>query len=100
MNFTFADAINQLTDGKAAKRPSWRGYVKREDIGTNGAYKIVFVKPDGTTTYSYNVSADGAITTSDTLTMDVDLFAAMLSSDWLVGATADFEIARDGTGNW
>lgn len=101
MNCSFADAINLLTDGQAAKRPSWRGYVKRVDASeTEGAYNLVFVKPDGTTTYTFAISADGTITTSDTLTLDVDLFGALLSNDWLVGSTADFEAARSGTGNW
>lgn len=101
MNFSFADAISQLTNGKAAKRPSWRGYVKRVDSAeTEGAYSLVFVKPNGTTTYTFAIASDGTITTSDTLTLDVDLFASMLSNDWLVGSAADFEAARSGTGNW
>jgi len=100
MNYSFADAVNQLTNGKACKRPSWRGYVKRVDVGTEGAYQIVFVKPDGTTTYTYSVSAAGVITTSDTLTLDVDLFAAMISTDWQIGNTADYETSRGGSGNW
>jgi len=100
MNFSFADAINQLTNGKACKRPSWRGYVKRVDVGTEGAYNIVFVKPNGTTTYTFAFSAQGVCTTSDTLTMDTDLFVGMCSTDWIVGNTTDFESARGGTGNW
>lgn len=100
MNYSFADAMSQLSNGRAAKRPAWRGYVKREDVGTDGAYDIVFVKPDGTTTYTYSVSAAGVITTSDSLTMDVDLFAGMCSTDWMIGNTDDFEAARSGTGNW
>lgn len=100
MNYSFADAINQLKNGKACKRPSWRGYVKRMDVGTDGAYNIVFVKPNGTTTYTYSVTSDGVWSTTDTLVMDVDLFVGMCSTDWLVGATDDFESARSGTGNW
>ena len=100
MNYSFADAVRQLVAGKACKRPSWRGYVKREDVGTEGAHKIIFVKPDGTTTYTYNVSAEGVITTTDTLTLDVDLFAGMIANDWQVGNVYDCEISRSGSGSW
>lgn len=95
---TFADAVASLTDGRAAKRPSWNGYVKRED-GQNGAYSLTFKTRSGTE-YVFSVSAAGVITTADSLPMDVDLFAAMLSTDWLTGSTADFEAGRSGTGTW
>lgn len=95
---TFPGAIAQLADGKAAKRPSWAGYVKRVD-GQNGAYSIVFVKRDGTQN-TYAVSADGVITTEGAVSMDADLFAAMCSSDWIIGDAASFEEGRTGTGTW
>ena len=95
---TFADAIASLTDGRAAKRPSWNGYVKRVD-GQSGAYVLTFKNRSGTE-YAFNVSAAGVITTSASLSMDVDLFAGMLSTDWLTGSTTDFEAGRSGTGTW
>ena len=95
---SFADAIAQLTDGKAAKRPNWAGYVKRVD-GEGGAYSIVFVKRDGTMN-TYAVSAEGVITTEGAVSMDADLFAAMCSTDWIIGDAADFEQGRTGTGTW
>lgn len=95
---SFADAIAQLTDGKAAKRPNWAGYVKRVD-GQEGAYSIVFVKRDGTQN-TYSVSAAGVITTEGAVSMDADLFAAMCSVDWIIGYTASFEQGRTGTGTW
>lgn len=95
---TFADAIAQLTDGKAAKRPNWAGYVKRVD-GENGAYSIVFVKRAGTQN-TYAVSSAGVITTEGAVSLDVDLFAGMLSTDWLIGDAASFEQGRTGTGTW
>lgn len=98
MNYSFADAISQLTNGKAAKRPAWGGYVKRVD-GTDGAYSIVYVKRDGTQN-TYAIASDGTITTSAAITQDVDLFAGMISNDWMIGNTADFETARLGTGTW
>lgn len=98
MNMSFADAISQLTDGKAAKRPNWAGYVKRVD-GQDGAYRIVFVKRDGTQN-TYAVSAAGVVTTESAVTMDADLFGAMCSTDWIVGDTSGFEEARTGTGTW
>ena len=95
---TFADAIAQLTDGKACKRPSWGGYVKRVD-GQDGAYEIVFVQRDGTQK-TYSVSTAGVITTESAVSMDVDLFAGMCSTDWIVGDAASYEEARTGTGIW
>lgn len=98
MNMSFADAIAQLTDGKATKRPNWAGYVKRVD-GQNGAHNIVYVKRDATQN-TYSIAANGEITTSSAITQDVDLFAGMLSTDWIIGDTAGFEQARTGTGTW
>lgn len=95
---SFADAISQLSDGKAAKRLNWAGYVKRVD-GQEHAYSIVFVKRDGTQN-TYAVSEDGVITTEGAISMDVELFAAMCSTDWIVGDAASFEQGRTGTGTW
>ena len=95
---SFADAIAMLTDGKAAKRPNWAGYVKRVD-GQDGAYDLVFVKRNGTQN-TYHVAANGAITTDGAITMDVDLFAAMLATDWQISDTANYEQGRTGTGTW
>lgn len=102
---TFADIIAQLENGKAAKRPSWRGFVKKVAGATEGAYDIVFVKPaaaagQSPTTYTYHIAANGTITTSDTLTMDVELFASMCSTDWFMASTSEFEAALAGTGTW
>ena len=97
---TIADAVASLTTGKAAKRPSWNGYLKRvDDATTEGAYTLTFKNRTGTE-YVYSVSAAGVITTSDSLTMDCDLFAAMLSTDWIIGDTSEFEASRSGTGTW
>ena len=95
---SFADAIAQLTDGKAAKRPNWAGYVKRID-GENGEYNVVFVKRDGTQN-TYAVTSAGVITTEAAVSMDADLFAAMCSTDWIIGDAASFEQARTGSGTW
>ena len=95
---SFASAIAQLTDGKAAKRPNWAGYVKRVD-GDAGAYNVVFVKRDGTQS-TYSFSASGTITTSGAVTMDVDLFAAMCSNDWMIGDAESYEEGRTGSGTW
>ena len=95
----FADAIAQLTDGKAAKRPNWAGYVKRVDHDDDAGYDIVFVKRNGTTN-TYSVSSEGVITTEGAVSMDADLFAAMCSTDWMIGDTASFEQGRTGTGTW
>ncbi len=98
MGSSFADAIAQLTNGKATKRPSWAGYVKRTD-GTDGAYSIVYVKRDGTQN-TYTISSTGGITTSGAITQDVELFAGMISNDWIIGDVDQFETARTGSGTW
>ena len=95
---SFADAIAQLTDGNAAKRPNWAGYVKRID-GENGEYNVVFVKRDGTQN-TYAVTSAGVITTEAAVSMDVDLFAAMCSTEWIIGDAASFEQGRTGSGTW
>ena len=95
---SFADAIAQLTDGMAAKRPNWAGYVKRID-GENGEYNVVFVKRDGTQN-TYAVTSAGVITTEAAVSMDADLFAAMCSTDWIIGDAASFEQGRTGSGTW
>lgn len=96
----FAYVMNQLQDGGAAKRQAWAGYVKKTvtDAET-GAYKITFVKRDGTQT-EYAVAANGTITAASPMTFDVDLLAAMLSDDWIAGTAATFEAARSGSGTW
>lgn len=98
MNYSFADAVSMLTDGKACKRPSWNGYLKRVD-GADGAYNLVFIKRDGTSS-TYAVSSTGVITNSSAISLDVDLFAGMISNDWIVGNTSEFEAARGGSGTW
>lgn len=99
MNYTFADAIAQLENGKAAKRPGWRGYVKRVD-GQSGAYDLVYVKPDGTS-YTYHHAADGTVTAPQTaVTLDAELHVAMLSNDWIIADTTSFEQCRQGSGTW
>ena len=95
---SFADAIAQLTDGKAAKRPNWAGYVKSID-GENGEYNVGFVKRDGTQN-TYAVTSAGVITTEAAVSMDADLFAAMCSTDWIIGDAASFEQGRTGSGTW
>ena len=95
---SFADAIAQLTDGNAATRPNWAGYVKRID-GENGEYNVVFVKRDGTQN-TYAVTSAGVITTEAAVSMDADLFAAMCSTDWIIGDAASFEQGRTGSGTW
>lgn len=96
----FAYAMQGLNDGDAVKRQGWAGYVKKTVTNAEtGAYKITFVKRDGTET-EYAVAANGTITASSPITLDVDLMAAMLSDDWIKGTAAAFEAARSGTGTW
>lgn len=96
---TFSNAISDLAAGYACKRPSWRGYVYRDNIvaATDGAaekYDIVFVNKGGTKfTYPYDTSS----TLSEYSKFTKELMTAMKADDWITGAKDDFELARDGT---
>ena len=93
----FAYILDQLQDGQAAKRPTWGGYVKRED-GQNGAYTLTFKNRAGTS-YAFAWSGSAWSTTAS-LTLDAELLAAMAAQDWIIGDAAEFETARAGTGTW
>lgn len=96
MNFSFA--LNRLTDGMAAKRPNWSGYIKRVD-GGDGAYNLVFVKRDGSV-YLYSVDANGSVTSSSTLVLSQTLVEGMLADDWVVDTAAACEADRSGNGEF
>ena len=126
----FSSILGYLTSGKAAKRASWAGYIKREDKTVDGSvvgYYIVFVTRAGvqyvyqyttaTGAYTYlgKVSAGSngalayataqaaidasAVTASDVLDLDPDLFGSFGSSDWTYSDTANYEASRSGSGS-
>jgi len=96
----FAFIMKNLQPGYAAKRPSWAGYVKK--TAASGAaedtYTLTFKNRAGTEKV-YSVTA-GVISTSDAITMDAELLAAMLSEDWISGTIESFEASRSGQGTW
>ncbi len=95
---TFANAIADIAEGYACKRPSWRGYVYRDNItaataDTSEKYDIVFVNKGGTKfTYPYDTSSS----LSEYTKFTKELVTAMKADDWIQGAKADFELAREG----
>lgn len=99
MGYSYADAINSLQDGQAAKRPRWRGYVKKGNVAIEDrSYDLTFVKADGTEVV-YHVAADGEQTAETTLVFDGELNADMMSNDWMIGDAEDFEVSRAGSGS-
>lgn len=114
------------TTKNAAKDQAWGGYIHKTTTGlatsdvTAGKYKLIFVQRDGdqyvftyngttlgTWTYSGYIAkgTDGAKGTGDpvsstALEMDVALMVATIGDGWITGKLADFEEARNGTGEW
>ena len=101
---TFADAVNYLNDGRAAKRPNWGGYVKKvvtsEPGATTETFKIVFVERDANPTYEYVWDGTAWTAPATKVPFDHEILEAMLADDWITGETAAFEAARSGTGTW
>lgn len=100
---TFGNAIQYLTDGRAAKRSSWGGYVKRTDTAqaTDGSYTLTYKNRSGTEyAYSYNGTTGAWTAPATTVPFDAEMHDAMLADDWTTGKTSDFEAARSGSGTW
>lgn len=110
----FNSAIGSLTDGFAAKVPSFSGgYVKRTDYEKtehdtwDSKFDIVFVTQahgsSAPSSFTFTVTVTGAsrVTTGPAsgLVLDPQLFNAVLfSTDWIVGPSSDFETARTESG--
>ena len=97
MNYSYADAIYNLEEGRAAKRPRWRGYVKKVNVQEDGSYDLVYVKKDGTEV-TYHMDGDGVMTCESPLTLSGSLNGDLMSNDWIVGSADEFESARAGDG--
>lgn len=96
------DQIRYAADGTAWKTPAMRGYVKKTALDADtygeGAFKLTFVKANGT---AYDFFWDnGTGTSSSSLTLDRELLGHILNSNWQQGTAADYEAARGGTGTW
>lgn len=99
----FAYVMQNLSSGKAAKRPSWGGYVKKNITSESDAetetYTLTFVKRDGTNhVYTWNGSTFVAPDTM--ISLDDEFLSAMLADDWITGDAVAFETARSGSGDW
>ncbi len=91
--------LETLADGKAFKRPAWRGYgFKTVTDATADLYTITFKNASGTT-YVYTKTANGWTAPATMLPIDASLFESLLfADDWIFGEVADFETARSGSG--
>lgn len=100
---SIAEAVRNVMSSNgyhdAAKRPSWKGYVKVEPV--TGGYTLTFKNRAGTT-YVYSLdSATGVWTAPGTpVPVDADLIAGLLADDWVTGKASDFDSAASGTGTW
>ena len=66
-------------------------------------HTLTFKNRSGTEYVSTATVTTGAVsygTFSPSLSLDSELFNSMLSDEWIVGNTADFELARSGSGTW
>ena len=105
---TFADAVNALRDGYAAKRPMWGGYAFKTVTSESGAavetFKLTFrerADVDGNPVdYEYSFDGTSWTATATKLPFDADIIAAMVGDDWIIGKKEDYEAARGGSGKW
>ena len=100
---TLADAINNLRDGQATKRPVMGGYAHKTVTSSTGVdpetYTLTYVERDGTThVYTWTGTAWQAPSTP--ISLDGEFHSNMLADDWIIGKRADFESARSGSGKW
>lgn len=99
----FAYVMQNLADGKAAKRPAWGGYVKKTVTSADGAetetYTLTFVKRDGTS-FAYTWDGSAFTPPSTAIALDDEFLQAMIADDWTSGSAEDFEASRSGAGDW
>lgn len=113
---TIREALYRLTNGYAARRPSWKGYVKRVDTVVDGvvtSYALTFVFADGTeTTYTMGTDSAADKVTKDGTTVKKGTSAAtaythfvpithfmleaILASDWEIVLTENAATAAAG----
>lgn len=103
-------ALASLKSGQAMKLPQFAGgYLSRTDMLKQDGdtwdqkYKLTFVTQEhGSTSpdsfeFTVEITDDVPVVSApaNSLTLDAQLFAAMLfSQDWVIGSAADFEAAR------
>mgnify|MGYP007037218321 FL=1 len=95
-------SVRIAQDGAAWKAPMMSGYLKKTmlDAETHGkgAYKITFVKKDGSEFDFFFDNGTGI--SANNLILDKDLLENLLVADWASGKAADFEAARINPTEW
>lgn len=90
------NSIRIAQDGTAWKTPLMLGYIKKTvlDAATHGenAYKLTFVKKDGSEYPFFFDNGTGVSATN--LILDKDLLKNLLISNWSTGKAEVFEQAR------
>ncbi len=99
----FAYAIQALSNGQAAKRSTWGGYVKKDvtsaEDATTETYTLTFVTRSGSQ-FVYTFDGTSWTPPSGGMTFDAELLEAMCADDWQTGKASAFEAARSGSGLW
>lgn len=99
-----AEAVRSIVNNNSyydsARRPSWQGYVKVEPVTDQSeppvtvGRTLTFKNRAGTTyEYSYNLSTGEWTAPSTAVPIDADLLAGLLADDWVVGKSADYDVA-------
>ena len=95
-------AVDVAKDASAWKTATMRGYIKKTvlDPETYGekAYKLTFVKADGSEYDFYFDNGTGK--SSTTLILDSELLTHILNTVWQSADVATYEQVRGGTGTW
>lgn len=95
-------SVDAAKDGAAWKTSTMRGYLKKTvlDPETYGerAYKLTFVKADGSEYEFYFDNGTGKNATN--LVLDIELLGHILNSQWQSADAAVYEQVRGGTGVW
>lgn len=92
--------VKNAADGATWKTASMRGYMTKVVTDAAGAFKLVFKKADGTTTYEYAVSAAGEVTAPGTAISVTGEFLKLLMSTWSQVNKDDADALLGGSGEW
>lgn len=115
---TFRASVLSLRDGRAMRTDTMRGYIKCEEIAKAGEetwtrkFNMIFVENEGdldgdsASSYAFVVEIHSDVVKvvsapTPGLTIDTQLMELLLSEDWFVGDTEDFEEFRTSdTSRW
>lgn len=125
MNYRDALAsVSAGSDRDAIKYQSWGGYIHKTTAGLStadvaaGKHKLIWVQRDGdqfvftwngTNAYAYagsvakgqsGAKGTGEPAAATPLPLDADVQTALAGENWIAGSLAEFEAARNGSGEW